>query len=145
MDPVSLTLGIAPLCLSAVSGAQIVKKKLKVLRHHDRELSRFNKRFKGQIGIFQDECQLLLQEVVDDATVEAMLDGKFGPQDWTSSGFEQEFKQHLGRKYEDTKETIEQTQMHITELGTELSSLEQNDSKDGKVCGSLFRLCQSHS
>ncbi|KAM0420358.1 hypothetical protein ACHAPT_011900 [Fusarium lateritium] len=73
-DPVSLALGIAPLCLSAISGAKLARKKLRLLRHYDKEMCRLGKRLKTQILIFLGESQLLLQEVSDDATVEDKLE-----------------------------------------------------------------------
>ncbi len=44
MDPLSITLGVAPLCLTAIGGAKFVIANLKILRHRDREVSRLRKK-----------------------------------------------------------------------------------------------------
>lgn len=60
-----LALAIVPLCATAIQGAAFIRKRLKILRHHDKEIKRLRKKFISQTDIFLDECQLLLQEILE--------------------------------------------------------------------------------
>lgn len=60
-----LALAVVPLCVTAIQGTAFVRKKLKLLRHHDKEIKRLRKKFITQTIIFLDECQLLLQEILE--------------------------------------------------------------------------------
>lgn len=54
MDPVSLFLGIAPLCISAIKGIKAAKSTLKTLRHSKSELKRIRKKFTKVCAVCQE-------------------------------------------------------------------------------------------
>lgn len=62
MSGVEVALAIVPICLSALNGISILRAKFHILQHHHGEVERVRKRFKAQVGIFQDE---LLRVFVD--------------------------------------------------------------------------------
>jgi hypothetical protein len=135
MDPVSLALGIAPLCLGALKGAKHAKSKIKLLRYHDRELSRFRKRLRTQMSIFQDESQLLVQDAgINPDLAAEMLENHYH-EHWTSPDLELHIQKFLGKKYLDLKEVTELVHTQVTAFEQGLSSLERPDQppSNGKV------------
>jgi len=132
MDPVSLALGIAPLCLGALKGAKHAKSKIRLLKHHSRELSRFRKRFKTQVSIFRDESQLLLQGagVEPDLATEMLDDHSHG--NWTDAGLDDQIRCFLGRKYAEVKDVSGQIHDQVTHLDVILGSLEDSDEDSGR-------------
>lgn len=136
MDPVSLALGIAPLCVGALKGAKHARSKIKLLKNHDREVSRLRKRLRTQMSIFQDETQLLLQDAgVDHDLVAQMLDD-FHHEDWSGTELDSQIRDFLGRKYAELKQTAEQIRDHVTEFNANLRFHEDPDersSDSGKV------------
>ena len=131
MDPVSLSLAIAPLCLSAVVGAKYARKKLRLLRgYKDKQASRLRKRLKTQISLFLDECQLLLQDV-DDHAAELLEDPS--STEWSSADLDNRLRKHLGKKHDEVKEVIEQIKTLIKSIDYELSVLDQDHSDRSKV------------
>jgi hypothetical protein len=135
MDPVSLALGIAPLCLGALKGAKHAKSKIKLLRHHDREVSRFRKRLRTQTSIFRDESQLLIQDAGVDCDLAAEMLEDHSHEHWTGAGLEEQIQTFLGKKYLEVKEVVEQVHGQIEKFDRDLSSLEESDesSSRGKV------------
>lgn len=128
MDPVSLGLGLAPICLSAIKGAEYLGKKIKIIGNHQREICRFRKRFKIQAGIFLDECYLLIQDAgTDDCLVEDMVDN-FAHSHWASPELEARMKKHLGRRYNDVKDTVNEINTQIVALDEGLGNLEEDYS-----------------
>ncbi|KAK3374678.1 hypothetical protein B0H63DRAFT_562713 [Podospora didyma] len=133
MDPISLGLGIAPLCLAALTGTKCVKKKLKLFRHHHQELSGFRKRLTTLASLFRDECRLLPQDAgIDCALAEGMLED-LSHRFWTSPDLEEQLQDHLGRKYIEVKDTSEQINEQMTLFDKELSVLEEYGSNYGKL------------
>lgn len=47
------------------TGRCFYQEKVEILRHHDKEIKRLRKKFISQTDIFLDECQLLLQEILE--------------------------------------------------------------------------------
>lgn len=66
-----LALAIVPLCIGAIKGADIIRKRLKILRHHNNEIKRLRTKFTTQNNVFLDECQLLLQEILEPKEAES--------------------------------------------------------------------------
>lgn len=50
-----LALAIVPLCLTAIKGIIITKRKLKLLLNHNQEIRRLRKKFTIQAATFLDE------------------------------------------------------------------------------------------
>ncbi len=128
MDPISLGLGIAPLCLAALKGGSVLKKKTKALRHHGRVISRLRKKLNSQYDIFRDESQLLLQQAGVDETLAISLLDDLSHNHWDSEELESQLRKYLGRKYVDIKHTGEQINKQIEEIDEELSKLEDPSS-----------------
>ncbi|KAF3012668.1 hypothetical protein E8E14_011420 [Neopestalotiopsis sp. 37M] len=93
-----LALAILPLCFGAVKGIVIAKKKLKILRHHHKEIKRLRKRFNSQTDIFLDECQLLFQEFLSPQEAEALVEDE-KHSGWTSPELGAQVRGYLGRRY----------------------------------------------
>jgi hypothetical protein len=145
MDPVSLALGIAPLCLGALKGAKHAKSKIKLLRCHDRELSRFRKRLRTQMSIFRDESQLLVQDAgINPDLAAEMLENHYH-EHWTSPDLEFHIQKFLGKKYLDLKEATELVHTQVTAFEQGLSSLERPDqpSSNGKLAVKALRVQQA--
>jgi len=133
MDPVSISLGVVPLCLSAIKGVKVVKGKIKLLRHHSRDTARFRKRFRTQVSVFLDEFQLLLQDVGTEVSLVSEMVDDCSHDYWDSPELEEELKKHLGRRYDDFQDTVREIGDHITAFDEELGSLEDEHANRGKV------------
>ncbi|OTA57936.1 hypothetical protein K449DRAFT_129270 [Hypoxylon sp. EC38] len=116
-----LALAIVPLCVTAIKGAGIVRKKMKIFCHSDRVFKRLRKRFVTQTSIFLDECQLLLQEILDPNEAEAMVGSPNHP-GWNSEYVDNQIRDFLGRKYEDFVETVEEIKDYIQSLDINLDN-----------------------
>ncbi|KAI0138654.1 hypothetical protein F4776DRAFT_619341 [Hypoxylon sp. NC0597] len=127
MDPVSLALGIAPLCISAIKGLTLLASKLKLFRHHCKEIKQIRKKLKIQGGWFRDELHLLLLKVVDAQVVTAMMDDHDHPQ-WRDKEFEAKMKSHLGDKYDSFQETVDEVRETIEDLLDKLSSFAPSET-----------------
>ncbi|KAK4144172.1 uncharacterized protein C8A04DRAFT_28074 [Dichotomopilus funicola] len=124
MDPVSLGLGIAPLCISALKGAKHTKSKIKLLRHHSREISRFRKKLRIQVSIFRDDSQLLLQDAGIDPDLAAEMLENDNHEEWQGPAVESRIQEFLGRKYDEVQRVTADVCQHIKDLDAELSNLE---------------------
>ncbi|KAK7751750.1 hypothetical protein SLS62_006235 [Diatrype stigma] len=122
-----LALAIVPLCIGAIKGADIVRKKLKILRHHDKEMRRLRKKFTAQNDIFLDECQLLLQEILDPKEAESLVENT-NHAGWSSPELDEQIKSYLGRKYDKFKATAEEIQGYIKTLNDSLGGTEAGDA-----------------
>ncbi|ETS76402.1 hypothetical protein PFICI_11789 [Pestalotiopsis fici W106-1] len=120
MDPVSLILGITPLCISAIKGIKAAKATLKTLRHSKSELKRIRKKFTKETHVFLDECHLLLQEIVDPADVVFMIEEPDNPL-WSSAQLDEQIKTYLGRRHDDFKDVMQDIHDIIMSLDKELS------------------------
>jgi hypothetical protein len=137
MDPISLGLGIAPLCIAALKGAKHTKSKIKLLRHHDREISRFRKRLKTQVSIFRDESQLLLLDAGVDRNLAAEMLEDFSHEQWVDQGLERQIQAFLDTKYPEVKQVTEQIRDQITHFDIELSNLEEPESTESSSRGKV--------
>lgn len=143
MDPVSLALGIAPLCVGALKGAKLAKSKIKLLKHHDTELSRFRKRFRTQVSIFRDESQLLLHNAGVDPDLAAVMLDDYSHEHWASADLDDQIRRFMGKKYDEVKQVAEQICDEITKFEQELSKLDADsgeESRHGKVSSILTGL-----
>ncbi|KAI0970719.1 hypothetical protein F4678DRAFT_100313 [Xylaria arbuscula] len=131
-DPISLTLGIAPLVLSAVKGFKVVRSRFKILRSHDRVLRRLRRSFTTQSHVFLDECHLLLQQVAEPDDVVFMLEDDRSEL-WSDPNLDKKLREHLGRKYEDVKETIEEVHNQITSLDEDLNRTSQAAERESRL------------
>ncbi|KAI1135850.1 hypothetical protein F5Y05DRAFT_163246 [Hypoxylon sp. FL0543] len=127
-----LALAIVPLCIGAIKGAVVVRKKMKVFCHSDRVFKRLRKRFTTQTSIFLDECQLLLQEILDPNEAQAMMESLEHP-GWNSKHVDTQIKDFLGRRYEDFMETVEEIKDHIQSLDVSLDNAGSNGELSVKL------------
>lgn len=116
-----LALAILPLCFSAVKGIIIAKKKLKILRHNQKEIKRLRKKFNSQTDIFLDECQLLFQEFLSPQEAEALIDDENNPE-WTSPALGEKVKIYLGRRYGTFCEAVGEIKDAINSLSDALDT-----------------------
>lgn len=135
MDPISLTLGIAPLCIGALKGAKHAKSKIKLLKHHGREVSRLRKRFKTQVSIFRDESQLLLQDAGVDPDAAAQMMTDYSHHSWTGADLEEQISSFVDKRYPEMKQVTEEIHGQVANFDGELSKLEDSGelSNRGKV------------
>ena len=139
MDPVSLALGIAPLCVGALKGAKLAKTKIKLLKHYDTEVSRFRKKFRTQVSIFRDESQLLLHNAAVDPDLAAVMLDDYNHKHWTSADLDDQIRHFLGKKHSEVKQVAEQIRDQIAKFDQDLSKLEADsdeESSNGKVSSS---------
>lgn len=122
-----LALAVIPLCMSALKGIRVVHKKLKVLRHHNKEIKRLRTRFNSQTDIFLDECQLLFQGFLDHEDAEAIV-GNVQHELWASPVLDGQLKRYLGRKYDRFQETVAEIKQHIESLA---KSIDQPAERNG--------------
>ncbi|KAK6219295.1 hypothetical protein LQW54_002283 [Pestalotiopsis sp. IQ-011] len=128
MDPLSLFLGIAPLCISAIKGIKAAKSTLKTLRHSKSELKRIRKKFTKETHIFLDECHLLLQEIIDPDDVVFMIEEPDNRL-WSSSELDEQIKAYLGRRHDDFKDVMQDIHDNIISLDGELSLVAQETTE----------------
>jgi hypothetical protein len=135
MDPISLTLGIAPLCIGALKGAKHAKSKIKLLKHHSREVSRLRKRLKTQMSIFRDESQLLLQDAGVDPDSAAQMMNDYSHHFWAGADLEEQISSFADKKYPDMKQITGEIHSQVANYDAELSKLEDSgeSSSRGKV------------
>ncbi|KAK6859523.1 hypothetical protein PG995_003159 [Apiospora arundinis] len=131
-DPISLALGIAPLCLTAIKGFTIARSKFHLLRHHKRELKRLKTTFVTQTHIFLDECHLLLQEVIDPDDVVFMIEDTESAL-WEAPELDQKIKLYLGRKHDDIQEVIADIKEQVQDLGNDLNKTSDESKRDVKL------------
>lgn len=124
-------LAVAPLCLSALKGISFIHKRLKVLRHRDKEIKRLRTRFTSQTEIFLDECQLLFQEVLDLEDAEAIV-GNVQHQLWKSPDLDRQLQRYLGRKYVRIQETVAEIKQHIDSLDDALADPTEGNGGNGE-------------
>jgi hypothetical protein len=119
MDPVSLTLGILPLLGAAIKAYGAVNEKIKICRHHCREIRRARAAFESQKSIFHNEVHLLIRPVVNDGrTIDRMLKDPSHPK-WTCSVLNDAMRKALAGNYESCRDTI-------TAIGEEIEELEES-------------------
>lgn len=129
-----LALAIVPLCLSALKGIHVVHKKLKILRHHGKEIKRLRTRFSSQTEIFLDECQLLFQELLGPEEAEALVVDADHPR-WSSSDLDGQVETYLGRRYSSFQDTVSEIDQYIISLDTSLGDSPASDGRQRAPSG----------
>ncbi|KAK4097772.1 hypothetical protein N658DRAFT_261043 [Parathielavia hyrcaniae] len=130
-DPISLGLGIAPLVIAALKGAKHTKSKIKLVKHHRKELSRVRRRFRTQVSIFRDGCQLLLRHAGVPPDVAAQMVEDDCHDHWARQDLECQIHAFLERKYLDVQQATEEIRDQITNLDDKLSGLEGSAKSSG--------------
>jgi len=121
MDPVSLTLGVLPICFSAIQGFVTLKATLKILRGHGREVKRLRKKLCIQTLCFKDELHLILLKVLPPQGTRALLDEK-APSESHTQAIEKLLMEYLGpEKYELFKEIATEADDAITKIEHKLA------------------------
>ena len=133
MDPLSITLGVAPLCLAALKGSRRLKDKIKLVRDYEGEVTRFRAKLKTQISVFRDESQLLLQSAGIQRGLAARMVHDYSHEHWTAGSLEQCIREHLGDKYTEVKETGEHISDQIGKIEVLLNRLESEEGSPGSV------------
>ncbi|KAI0114792.1 hypothetical protein F4814DRAFT_459679, partial [Daldinia grandis] len=140
-DPVSLAVGIVPICIAAIEGLMFLYSTLKTFRHHHEEVGRVLKKLKIQTDCFRDEHHLLLLNILDNRVVATMMDDHDHPQ-WKTEDLERNIKSYLGPKYDSFRETVQDVEGIIDKLEAKLSLFSQPGAKatSSKKVRDAFRL-----
>lgn len=134
MDPVSITLGVAPLCLAALKGSKRLKEKLKAIHDYEGEIKRFRAKFKTNVSVFRDESQLLLQATGIQRGLAAKMIHDYSHESWTVKHLEQDIQEYLGEKYTEVKEVGERIRDQLGKVEDILGRLEAEEGGPGGVC-----------
>ncbi|KAH8911086.1 hypothetical protein BR93DRAFT_975133 [Coniochaeta sp. PMI_546] len=143
-DPVSLTLGLAPIAGGMFKSYQIVYRKMKVFGRADREVDRLRKGLGRQRHVFVNEMHLLLRLVVDDEEeIEAMVSDA-NHECWTSPDLDKLLRLRLARSYESFHGIVEDIGISMEYILKELERFEGLDQstqdESSKVKERLQRL-----
>ncbi|KAK0617560.1 hypothetical protein B0T14DRAFT_272868 [Immersiella caudata] len=133
MDPVSIALGVAPLCVAALKGASKLKEKIKLLRSAGVDVKRYRTRLETQRTIFLGDCELLLRESGVETRLAADMIHNFDHEHWTSTALEHALQLHLGERYDAVRELGEDIGSQIRNFDQPLRELEVEYSGCGKV------------
>ncbi|KAK8863006.1 hypothetical protein PGQ11_009241 [Apiospora arundinis] len=126
-----LALAIVPLCFAAIKGTRVVLKRLKILRQHNIEIKRLQKKFRTQTDNFLDECQTFLQELLDDYDLaEELVKDDTHPM-WNTVQLDNQIKNFLGRRTDRFEEIMNDIHEKISGLDMALNSV----SLDTKLKG----------
>ncbi|OIW28569.1 hypothetical protein CONLIGDRAFT_632836 [Coniochaeta ligniaria NRRL 30616] len=143
-DPVSLTLGLAPIVGAMFKSYQIVYRKMKVFGRADREVDRLRKGLGRQRQVFVNEMHLLLRLIVDDEEeIEAMVSDA-DHERWASPDLSQLLQLRLARSYESFQEIVEDIGTSMEYLLKELKRFEgldqSTEEESSKVMERVQRL-----
>ena len=123
-DPVSLTLGITPLVISALSAYTAIYGKFQTYRQYSRAILRLHRQFETQRRLFLNECHFLLRLVVsDEHTIRAMLANPKHTK-WTDSSINRRWKKCLEANYDTCLKIVEEIDEGLTELRKELNQFD---------------------
>jgi hypothetical protein len=128
MDPVSLTLGLAPIVGGMVKSYKTVYRKLKLFGSADRELARLHKLLNGQQNVFLNEMHFLLRLVAIDKedVIESMIaDGDHDR--WKCPELSQALMSFYGRSYESFGDIVDEISSNTTYLLEELDRCKDLD------------------
>ena len=138
VEAAGLVLAILPLLISSVQQYDDITSCFARYRNLAPEVNRFQLRLKTQRTIFQNECRLLLSNVVDQGAADLIVDTASQSPNldpWVVS----DFALQLGRCGEACLATAEQIKERLEEIGYEGRSLESlvNECKGGQVSSNL--------
>ncbi|KAI1410546.1 hypothetical protein F5Y13DRAFT_202020 [Hypoxylon sp. FL1857] len=120
-DPVSLVLGIAPLCIVVIKGISILLSKLKLFLHHRKEVIKIWKKLKIRGEGFRMELKWLLLDVIEPRAAISMIENLDHPQ-WQTEELDAEVRAYLGCSYDSFQETLDEVRETIDDLLGKLSS-----------------------
>ncbi|KAI1213157.1 uncharacterized protein F4807DRAFT_413087 [Annulohypoxylon truncatum] len=126
-DPLSLALGIAPLCVTAIGILIQLSSKIKLLRRHGKEIEQIRKKFEIQRGYFLDEIHLLLLNILDRRIVSAMIRDQKHPI-WQDKGLEKSLRSYLGHKYDRFQEILNEARETMEDLLVKISTFTQPET-----------------
>lgn len=133
-DPVSLTLGLAPIVGGMFKSYQIVYRKMKVFGRADREVDRLRKALGRQRDVFVNEMHLLLRLVVDDEEqIEAMVSDA-DHERWSGHDLSQLLRLRLARSQESFQEIVEDIGTNMEYLLMEFERFEGLDQSSRGEC-----------
>ncbi|KAI0101745.1 hypothetical protein GGR51DRAFT_529213 [Nemania sp. FL0031] len=127
-DPISLTLGLAPLVIEAFKGFRTAKAKLRIFKHYSRELKRIQEKFEIQQIIFESECELLFLQVTGNHSQVTRL-FRARELDLNASRVLTETSGYLGRRAEAFNSAFEGIRASLQDLGDELESFHPFESE----------------
>jgi hypothetical protein len=133
MDPVSIALGVAPLCVAALKGARKLKAKVGQLGSNGADVKRYRKRLETQRTLFLGDCELLLRESGLETTLAAEMIRDSDHEHWNSKALEESLQLHLGDRYDAVRGSSEDVGSEIEELDQALVELEVDFPGCGKV------------
>jgi len=133
MDPLSITLGVAPLCVVAFKGSRRLREKIKLIRDHEGEVRRLRTKLKTQISVFRDELQLLLQAAGVESSIAAAMLRDYSHEQWTAKSTERCIENHLDQKYCDIREASERIGDQIGKIEEHLGRLGGEEEGRGTV------------
>ncbi|KAK8078106.1 hypothetical protein PG996_004276 [Apiospora saccharicola] len=122
-----LGLAIAPLCIGAIKSTALVHEKLKVLRHHKREIRRLQKKFSAQTDIFRDECQMVLEDTLGDHDMTKALMKESDNPMWNTKQLDDQINSYLGPRAIRYRDTVKDIREYISELDKLLNALTGED------------------
>ena len=123
-DPASLALGIIPLVGVAVKSYATVYKKLSTLIHYSATIKRYQKRFKFQRRIFENECHLLLRLAIPDDGAIGLMKADPDHSNWTDDSIDNDLKQHLGENYEPCLDIVRDIRKALDVIEEQLQSFD---------------------
>jgi len=127
-DPLSIALGVLPICLSALQGLSVLRAKIKLLRQYGRHVSSFRNRLDAQSGYFEDEVQFILREVVEAKTAWSMMGDKAQAK-WTAPDIEILLEKHFGNRYQRFKVAVQEVVTTTQQLDLELARFSAPDEQ----------------
>ena len=133
MDPLSITLGVAPLCVVAFKGSRRLREKIKLIRNHEGEVRRLRTKLKTQISVFRDELRLLLQAAGVESSIAAAMLRDYSHEQWTAKSTERSIENHLDQKYCDIREASERIGDQIGKIEEHLGRLGGEEEGRGTV------------
>ena len=118
MEAAGLALAILPLIISSIENYENVSACFARFRHFAPEFNRFQLRLKAQKVIFDNECRLLLSNVVERETAEALFSDPLRSTH-IDPNLASDFALQLGRCGEARYSTVEQIKQKLEEIGLE--------------------------
>ncbi|KAK1757303.1 hypothetical protein QBC47DRAFT_375640 [Echria macrotheca] len=128
-----LALAIVPIFLSAVKGFSILREKTHVLRHYHKEIKRLRDKVEVQSRNFSGEVHQLIIDTLDDHTAQSLINDDEHKY-WKSQDLDAALKRHLGARYPEFAQTMEEVRIVLNQVQTRLSVFAPPD-----VSSPLFR------
>ncbi|KAI1096619.1 hypothetical protein F5B19DRAFT_153271 [Rostrohypoxylon terebratum] len=127
-DPISLALGVVPLCITAIGISCQLSSKIKLLRHYQKEIGHIRMKLKIQQELFLDQIELILLKILDERTVLDMIRDQTHPQ-WQVSSLEEKIKSYLGSRYDRFEEALKEATTAIESILKKISTFAELEDK----------------